>query len=42
MALQALSHAMAIAPQNPFYVLRFAETAVLANKLTLAMRMFLR
>jgi len=41
-ALQALSHAMVLAPQNPFYVLQFAETAAVTGDLTLALKMHLR
>ncbi|KAF9467711.1 hypothetical protein BDZ94DRAFT_1248851 [Collybia nuda] len=40
-ALQALSHALALAPQNPFTVLQFAETAYTAGDLPLALKMFL-
>lgn len=41
MALQSLSHAMLLAPQNPFYVLQFAETAYTSNDVPLAAKMFL-
>ena len=41
MALQALSHAMLLSPQNPFYVLQFAETAYTSNDVPLATKMFL-
>ncbi|KAJ7628592.1 hypothetical protein FB45DRAFT_794459 [Roridomyces roridus] len=40
-ALQALSHALLLAPQNPFYVLQFAETAYTAGDLPLALKTFL-
>lgn len=40
-ALQALSHALLLAPQNPFTVLQFAETAYTAGDLPLALKMFL-
>ncbi|KAF9078427.1 hypothetical protein BDP27DRAFT_1206517 [Rhodocollybia butyracea] len=40
-ALQALSHALLLAPQNPFYVLEFAETAYTANDIPLAIKMFM-
>jgi cytochrome c-type biogenesis protein CcmH/NrfG len=41
-SLQALSHALVIAPQNPFYVLQFAETAASNGDWALALKMFLR
>ncbi|KAJ6591122.1 hypothetical protein DFH09DRAFT_1138675 [Mycena vulgaris] len=41
LALQALSHALLLAPQNPFYVLQFAETAYTAGDLPLALKTFL-
>ncbi|PVF92553.1 TPR-like protein [Serendipita vermifera] len=41
-SLQALSHALLLAPQNPFHTLHFAETAYTANDIPLAMRYFLR
>ncbi|KAG8882144.1 hypothetical protein FRB97_008632 [Tulasnella sp. 331] len=41
-ALQALSHAMVLAPQNPFYVLQFAETAATNEEYALALKMYLR
>lgn len=41
-SLQALSHAMVIAPQNPFYVLQFAETAGTGGQWALALKMYLR
>ncbi|KAG8985955.1 hypothetical protein FRB90_004347, partial [Tulasnella sp. 427] len=41
-SLQALSHATLLAPQNPFYVLQFAETAATAGKWALGLKMFLR
>ncbi|KAH7922113.1 TPR-like protein [Leucogyrophana mollusca] len=40
-SLQALSHALLLAPQNPFYALQFAETAYTANDLPLALKTFL-
>ncbi|KAJ7248603.1 TPR-like protein [Mycena haematopus] len=40
-ALQALSHVLLLAPQNPFYVLQFAETAYTAGDLPLALKTFL-
>jgi ER membrane protein complex subunit 2 len=40
-ALQALSHALLLAPQNPFTALQFAETAYTAGDLPLALKMFL-
>jgi hypothetical protein len=36
-----LSHALLLAPQNPFTVLQFAETAYTAGDLPLALKMFL-
>lgn len=41
-ALQALSHAMVLAPQNPFYVLQFAQTASINEEIALALKMYLR
>jgi len=41
-SLQSLSHALLLAPQNPFYALQFAETAYTANDVPLALNMFLR
>jgi len=41
-ALQALSHAMVISPQNPFYVLQFAELAADNEEIVLALKMHLR
>ncbi|EJD51792.1 TPR-like protein [Auricularia subglabra TFB-10046 SS5] len=41
-ALQCLSHAMLIAPQNTFYVLQAAETAYTAGDVPLATRYYLR
>ncbi|KAG8858192.1 hypothetical protein FRB91_010107 [Serendipita sp. 411] len=41
-SLQALSHALLLAPQNPFHALRFAETAYTANDIPLALRYYLR
>ncbi|TFK31869.1 hypothetical protein BDQ12DRAFT_659923 [Crucibulum laeve] len=40
-SLQALSHALVLAPQNPFTALQFAETAYTAGDLPLALKMFL-
>ncbi|KAG5731813.1 Tetratricopeptide repeat protein 35-A [Termitomyces sp. T112] len=40
-ALQALSHALVLAPQNPFTVLQFAETAYTLGDVPLALKMFL-
>ncbi|KAF8221185.1 TPR-like protein [Tricholoma matsutake] len=40
-ALQALSHALLLAPQNPFTALQFAETAYTAGDLPLALKTFL-
>ncbi|KAF9653693.1 TPR-like protein [Thelephora ganbajun] len=40
-ALQALSHALLLAPQNPFYVLEFAEIAYASGDMPLAVKMFL-
>ncbi|KAL1731522.1 hypothetical protein EV714DRAFT_248822 [Schizophyllum commune] len=40
-ALQSLSHALLLAPQNPFYFLQFAETAHSAGDVPLALKMFL-
>jgi len=40
-ALQSLSHALLLAPQNPFYLLQFAETAYLAGDIPLATKMYL-
>jgi tetratricopeptide (TPR) repeat protein len=40
-ALQALSHALLLTPQNPFTFLQFAETAYTAGDLPLALKMFL-
>ncbi|KAF5365345.1 hypothetical protein D9758_005387 [Tetrapyrgos nigripes] len=40
-SLQALSHSLLLAPQNPFYALQFAETAFTANDIPLALKMFL-
>ncbi|KAJ7291138.1 hypothetical protein C8J57DRAFT_1429703 [Mycena rebaudengoi] len=41
LALQALSHALLLSPQNPFYLLQFAETAYTAGDLPLALKTFL-
>jgi len=40
-ALQALSHSLLLAPQNPFYVLQYAEIAYAAGDLPLAVKMYL-
>ncbi|KAJ3746431.1 hypothetical protein DFH05DRAFT_1523023 [Lentinula detonsa] len=40
-ATRALSHALLLAPQNPFYVLQFAETAYTADDIPLAIKMFM-
>jgi len=40
-ALQSLSHALILAPQNPFYVLQFAEIAYAAEDIPLAIKMYL-
>ncbi|XP_006455301.1 hypothetical protein AGABI2DRAFT_145494 [Agaricus bisporus var. bisporus H97] len=40
-ALQALSHALLLAPQNPFTFLQFAETAFSAGDIQLALKNFL-
>ncbi|KAK7678077.1 hypothetical protein QCA50_013476 [Cerrena zonata] len=41
-ALQSLSHALLLAPQNPFHFLQFAEAAYLASDLPLSLKMFLQ
>ncbi|KAL7284623.1 hypothetical protein ACG7TL_001919 [Trametes sanguinea] len=41
-ALQSLSHALLLSPQNPSYFLQFAETAYLAEDVPLALKMFLQ
>ncbi|KAI8989166.1 TPR-like protein [Trametes punicea] len=41
-ALQSLSHALLLAPQNPSYFLQFAETAYLAGDIPLSLKMFLQ
>lgn len=41
-SLQALSHVLILAPQNPFHALHFAETAYTASDVHLAIRYFLR
>lgn len=41
LSLQALSHALLLAPQNPFYALQFAETAYTAGDIPLALKTFL-
>ncbi|KAI0032074.1 TPR-like protein [Vararia minispora EC-137] len=40
-ALRSLSHALLLAPQNPFYVLLAAETAYTMDDVTLALKYFL-
>jgi len=40
-ALQAISHALLLAPQNPFYVLEFAEIAYSSGDMPLAVKTFL-
>lgn len=40
-ALEALSHALVLAPQNPFTFLQFAETAYTSGDLPLALKMYL-
>jgi hypothetical protein len=40
-ALQALSHALVLNPQNPFTFAQFAETAYSSGDLPLALKMFL-
>lgn len=40
-SLQALSHALLLAPQSPFHFLRFAETAYTAGDIPLAIKMCL-
>ena len=42
MATQALSHVLLLAPQNPFHVLHFAETAYLIPDVPLALKVFLQ
>jgi len=41
-SLSSLSHALLLAPQNPFYALQFAETAYTLGDVPLALKMFLR
>ncbi|KAI0772768.1 TPR-like protein [Trametes elegans] len=41
-ALQSLSHALLLSPQNPSYFLQFAETAYLAEDIPLSLKMFLQ
>ncbi|KAI0356961.1 TPR-like protein [Trametes cingulata] len=41
-ALQSLSHALLLSPQNPSYFLQYAETAYLAEDIPLALKMFLQ
>ncbi len=40
--MQALSHVLLLAPQNPFHVLHFAEIAFLVPDVPLAFKMFLQ
>ena len=40
-ALHALSHALLLAPQNPFIFLQFAETAYTSGDIPLALKMYL-
>lgn len=42
LSLQALAHVLLLASQNPFYVVRFAETAYTAGDTPLALKTFLR
>ncbi|KAI0342534.1 tetratricopeptide repeat domain 35 [Trametopsis cervina] len=42
LALQALSHVLLLAPQNPFHVLHFAETAFLVPDIPLALKVYLQ
>ncbi|KAI0827461.1 TPR-like protein [Trametes gibbosa] len=41
-ALQSLSHALLLSPQNPSYFLLFAETAYLAEDIPLSLKMYLQ
>ena len=41
-ALQSLSHALLLSPQNPTYFLQYAETAYLAEDIPLALKTFLQ
>lgn len=41
LSLKALAHVLLLASQNPFYVLRFAETAYTAADVPLALKSFL-
>ena len=40
-SLKSLSHTLLLSPQNPIYVLQFAETAYTIGDLPLALKMFL-
>lgn len=40
--MQAISHALLLAPQNPFHVVHFAETAFLVPDIPLALKMYLQ
>lgn len=42
LALQALSHVLLLAPQNPFHMLHFAETAYLVPDVPLALKVYLQ
>ncbi|KAF8523715.1 TPR-like protein [Hysterangium stoloniferum] len=42
LSLQSLAHVLVLASQNPFYVLRFAETAYTAGDIPLALKTYLR
>lgn len=42
LALQALTHALLLAPQNPLHVLYFAELAFLVPDIPLALKMYLQ
>lgn len=41
-ALQSLTHALLLSPQNPSYFLLFAETAYLAEDIPLSLKMYLQ
>ena len=41
-ALQSLSHALILAPQNPYHFLQFAETAYLASDIPLSLKTYLQ
>ncbi|KAI0701829.1 TPR-like protein [Cytidiella melzeri] len=42
LALQSLSHVLLLAPQNPFHMLHFAETAYLVPDVPLALKVYLQ